>query len=508
MLFATHSIPSTDAGEVRPGRARLRRRRRVRGPAPAVAEVVIDVGEARAAARRPTSPWQLVYQSRSGPPTQPWLEPDINDAHRASCRPRREGRRDRAARLRERPHGGALGPRQRGDRDRRRARPARGARADARHRTPPTSPGSSTSCSSGANGTPAAERPARDRARTLVRRLPSGMLRERAPRLQARRSPGSRREPAPIRIGTRGSALALAQTGAIAAHRSAPRGAEIELVTDHHRGRHVDARRSPASAAPACSRARCATRCSPASATSSCTRSRTCRPRRTPASRSPPCPSARMPATRSARATGSRSPTLPDGRARRHRLAAPRRAAASPRAPTSRSSTSAATSTPASARSTDGRPRRRRPRRRRTGRGSADSDVVDRTTSTSTAGRPRPARARSRSRCATATSDLVARHSTTPTTRAAVDAERQRARAARGRLLGARRRARRHRRRTAAPVGARVQPRRHGRAHGIPRHCVAADAEPRRSMSPTVARAARRRSSLGRWRRTTNSECP
>ncbi len=24
--------------------------------------------------------WSLVYQSRSGPPTQPWLEPDINDA--------------------------------------------------------------------------------------------------------------------------------------------------------------------------------------------------------------------------------------------------------------------------------------------------------------------------------------------------------------------------------------------------------------------------------------------
>lgn len=26
--------------------------------------------------------WQLVYQSRSGPPTQPWLEPDVNDALR------------------------------------------------------------------------------------------------------------------------------------------------------------------------------------------------------------------------------------------------------------------------------------------------------------------------------------------------------------------------------------------------------------------------------------------
>lgn len=27
-------------------------------------------------------PWQLVYQSRSGPPTQPWLEPDVLDALR------------------------------------------------------------------------------------------------------------------------------------------------------------------------------------------------------------------------------------------------------------------------------------------------------------------------------------------------------------------------------------------------------------------------------------------
>ncbi len=25
-------------------------------------------------------PWQLVYQSRSGPPSMPWLEPDVNDA--------------------------------------------------------------------------------------------------------------------------------------------------------------------------------------------------------------------------------------------------------------------------------------------------------------------------------------------------------------------------------------------------------------------------------------------
>jgi ferrochelatase len=32
------------------------------------------------------SGWKLVYQSRSGPPTQPWLEPDIADHLRATRR--------------------------------------------------------------------------------------------------------------------------------------------------------------------------------------------------------------------------------------------------------------------------------------------------------------------------------------------------------------------------------------------------------------------------------------
>jgi ferrochelatase len=27
----------------------------------------------------PAPPWHLVYQSRSGPPSQPWLEPDVTD---------------------------------------------------------------------------------------------------------------------------------------------------------------------------------------------------------------------------------------------------------------------------------------------------------------------------------------------------------------------------------------------------------------------------------------------
>lgn len=73
VLFSTHSIPTEDAahsgGETFAG---------------------IDgggyVAQHLAVAREviaktvPGISWQLVFQSRSGPPTQPWLEPDINDA--------------------------------------------------------------------------------------------------------------------------------------------------------------------------------------------------------------------------------------------------------------------------------------------------------------------------------------------------------------------------------------------------------------------------------------------
>jgi ferrochelatase len=37
-----------------------------------VYEGIAKVGES-------CGPWRLVYQSRSGPPSQPWLEPDVND---------------------------------------------------------------------------------------------------------------------------------------------------------------------------------------------------------------------------------------------------------------------------------------------------------------------------------------------------------------------------------------------------------------------------------------------
>lgn len=65
VLFATHSIPTADAERSGPqGNA-------YQAQHLAVAEVIM--------LDHPGVGWDLVYQSRSGPPTQPWLEPDIND---------------------------------------------------------------------------------------------------------------------------------------------------------------------------------------------------------------------------------------------------------------------------------------------------------------------------------------------------------------------------------------------------------------------------------------------
>jgi ferrochelatase len=73
VLFATHSIPTDDA--VRSGP-----RDREFGDGGAYAAQHRAVAEVVIAANGDDVDWSLVYQSRSGPPTQPWLEPDINDA--------------------------------------------------------------------------------------------------------------------------------------------------------------------------------------------------------------------------------------------------------------------------------------------------------------------------------------------------------------------------------------------------------------------------------------------
>ena len=73
LVFTTHSIPEAAAATAGPdGGAYLGEHRRV------AAEVVALV----AAATGSVLPWDLVFQSRSGPPTVPWLEPDVNDALR------------------------------------------------------------------------------------------------------------------------------------------------------------------------------------------------------------------------------------------------------------------------------------------------------------------------------------------------------------------------------------------------------------------------------------------
>lgn len=73
LLFTTHSIPNTMAATAGPqGDAYLAQHRWVADR--------VAAGVEAATGHRPE--WQLVFQSRSGPPTVPWLEPDVNDVLR------------------------------------------------------------------------------------------------------------------------------------------------------------------------------------------------------------------------------------------------------------------------------------------------------------------------------------------------------------------------------------------------------------------------------------------
>jgi ferrochelatase len=73
VLFSTHSIPSTDAAKSGPDFSHFGAGGAYEAQHLAVAKVVMTGHDV---------PWSLVYQSRSGPPSQPWLDPDINDAMR------------------------------------------------------------------------------------------------------------------------------------------------------------------------------------------------------------------------------------------------------------------------------------------------------------------------------------------------------------------------------------------------------------------------------------------
>ena len=92
-------------------------------------------------------------------------------------------------------------------------------------------------------------------------RRPRG--RRRRARLGARRGDRADRgaRERPLRLGTRGSALALTQSGHVADALRARSASQVELVTVTDRGRRRRAPPSPSSAAPASSSPRCATRC-------------------------------------------------------------------------------------------------------------------------------------------------------------------------------------------------------------------------------------------------------
>ena len=76
VMFATHSIPTRDAEAS--GNSELELREFAENSAYVAQHLA--AAEAIMAAVDPHQEWSLVYQSRSGAPHVPWLEPDINDA--------------------------------------------------------------------------------------------------------------------------------------------------------------------------------------------------------------------------------------------------------------------------------------------------------------------------------------------------------------------------------------------------------------------------------------------
>ncbi len=85
VLFATHSIPLVTAETSGPPDAGFGPEGAYAAQHRAVAEVVMAAATTGADVGTGAGPdvgWSLVYQSRSGAPSTPWLEPDVNDAIR------------------------------------------------------------------------------------------------------------------------------------------------------------------------------------------------------------------------------------------------------------------------------------------------------------------------------------------------------------------------------------------------------------------------------------------
>lgn len=82
LLFTTHSVPTADAARSGPAERGFGEGGAYEAQHLAVSRAIADAVLRELAADEGAPDqlsWQLVYQSRSGPPSQPWLEPDIND---------------------------------------------------------------------------------------------------------------------------------------------------------------------------------------------------------------------------------------------------------------------------------------------------------------------------------------------------------------------------------------------------------------------------------------------
>jgi ferrochelatase len=79
VLFSTHSIPLADAQRSGPRDVDFGEGGAYAAQHRAVAEVVMAAVAQAVPGSEGAVEWELVFQSRSGPPTQPWLEPDVND---------------------------------------------------------------------------------------------------------------------------------------------------------------------------------------------------------------------------------------------------------------------------------------------------------------------------------------------------------------------------------------------------------------------------------------------
>ena len=124
LVFVTHSIPDT-----------MEEASTVSGASYSAQHLDVAATVAAAVEQRLGRPvtWDLTYCSRSGPPSQPWLEPDVNDHLTALAADGRAGRGPVADRLHLGPHGGRVRPRHRGAGHGRGARARRRPRGHRRH---------------------------------------------------------------------------------------------------------------------------------------------------------------------------------------------------------------------------------------------------------------------------------------------------------------------------------------------------------------------------------------